>query len=63
MPAQDDFSSLFDFLPIGAYRSSPAGQQLRANPALARMNGYASEAELLANVHDIGSEWYVLSRC
>ena len=55
----DDFSSLFDFLPIGAYRSSPEGRQLRANPALVRLNGFDSEAEQLAAVHDIATEWYV----
>jgi PAS domain S-box-containing protein len=54
-----DFSTLFDFLPIGAYRSSPEGQQLRANPALVALNGYASEAEQLAGVRDIATEWYV----
>ena len=54
-----DFSSLFDFLPIGAYRSSPDGRMIRANPALVRLNGYDSEAEQLAKVHNIGVEWYV----
>ncbi|MEO7939789.1 MAG: diguanylate cyclase, partial [Burkholderiaceae bacterium] len=54
-----DFSTLFELLPIGAYRSSPDGQQLRANPALVRLNGYASEDELLSAVQDIGREWYV----
>jgi PAS domain S-box-containing protein len=52
-------STLFELLPIGAYRSSAEGRQLRANLALARMNGYAGEAELLAAVKDIGREWYV----
>ena len=55
----DDFLSLFEFLPIGAYRSLPDGTQLRANPALVRLNGYASEAEMLAAVRDIATEWYV----
>ncbi len=55
----DDFSTLFDFLPIGAYRSTPAGAQLRANPALVALNGYATEAEQLAGVRDIATEWYV----
>ena len=54
-----DFSTLFDLLPIGAYRSSAAGRQLRANAALVRMNGYETEAELLSAVNDIGREWYV----
>ena len=54
-----DFSTLFNFLPIGAYRSLPGGLQLRANPALVRLNGYDSENEMLLAVHDIGREWYV----
>ncbi len=55
----DDFSSLFEFLPIGAYRSSPDGKQLRANPALVRLNGFSSEAEQRAMVDDFGVDWYV----
>ena len=55
----DDFFSLFEFLPIGAYRSSPDGRQLRANPALVRLNGFESEAQQLATVHHIATEWYV----
>ncbi|MBP6763412.1 MAG: PAS domain-containing protein, partial [Rubrivivax sp.] len=54
-----DFASLFEFLPIGAYRSTPDGRQLRANPALVRINGFASEAEQLAHVQDIANQWYV----
>lgn len=53
-----NFSSLFDLLPIGAYRSSPSGRQLRANAALVALNGYSSEAEMLAAVDDIATEWY-----
>ncbi len=55
----DNFGTLFAFLPIGAYRSTPNGRQLRANPALARLNGFADEAEQLASVRDIGDTWYV----
>ena len=58
-PPGDDFSTLFEFLPLGAYRSTPEGRQLRANPALVRLNGFASEAEYLATVQDIAREWYV----
>jgi PAS domain S-box-containing protein len=54
-----DWSTLFDLLPVGAYRSSPAGRQLRANKALVRLNGYAHEQELLDAVRDIAHEWYV----
>ena len=53
------YSELVDNLSDGIYRSSPEGRQLRANKALVAMNGYSSEAELLAGVTDIGKEWYV----
>jgi diguanylate cyclase (GGDEF)-like protein/PAS domain S-box-containing protein len=60
MPSSaDDFSTLFELLPIGAYRSAPNGKQLRANRALYRLNGYGSESEMLAAVRDIGQGWYV----
>ena len=52
-------STLFELLPIGAYQSRPDGRQLRANAALVRLNGYDSEARMLAAVNDIGAEWYV----
>ena len=55
----ESFATLFAFLPIGAYRSLPNGRQLRANPALVKLNGFASEAEQLAAVTDIGVAWYV----
>ena len=54
-----DASTLFDLLPIGVYRSSVDGHQLRANAALVRLNGYDNEAEMLAAVNDIALEWYV----
>jgi PAS domain S-box-containing protein len=56
---KDGLQSLFERLPIGAYRSSVDGRQLRANLALVRLNGYDDEAEMLAGVNDIGREWYV----
>jgi PAS domain S-box-containing protein len=54
-----EFATLFNFLPIGAYRSSPDGQMIRSNQALVELNGYATEAEHLAAVKDIAREWYV----
>ncbi|WP_296674509.1 sensor domain-containing diguanylate cyclase [Rhodoferax sp.] len=58
MLVDSDFSSLFDLLPIGAYRSSPDGRQLRANAALVKLNGYSSESEMLSAVENIATEWY-----
>ncbi len=57
--AERDYRSIFDNALDGIYRSSPGGRQLRANPALVRLNGYASEEEMLRSVNDIGTEWYV----
>lgn len=49
----ENFSTLFDRLPIGAYRSSVYGRELRANAALVKLNGYTSEAQMLTAVNDI----------
>lgn len=57
--AEEEYRTLFDQVPIGIYRSSLDGRQLRANPALVALNGYGSEAEMLTGVKDIGAEWYM----
>ncbi|MEM1287174.1 MAG: EAL domain-containing protein [Pseudomonadota bacterium] len=57
--AEQEYRSLFENAVIGVYRSSLDGRQLRANPALVRLNGYETERELLRAVNDIASEWYV----
>jgi PAS domain S-box-containing protein len=57
--AERDYRSIFDNTIDGIYRSSPGGRQLRANPALVRLNGYGSEQEMLRSVNDIAAEWYV----
>jgi diguanylate cyclase (GGDEF)-like protein/PAS domain S-box-containing protein len=57
--AEAEYRSLFENAVTGIYRSSVDGRQLRANPALARLNGYATEAEMLAAVNHTQSDWYV----
>jgi len=57
--AERDYRSIFDNAIDGIYRSSPNGRQLRANPALVRLNGYDTEEEMLRSVNDIATEWYV----
>jgi len=52
-------TTLFDFLPIGAYQSTKSGRMLRANASLVKLNGYATEAEMTASVNNIAREWYV----
>ncbi len=51
--------SLFEFLPIGAYRSSAEGRLERANASWVKMNGYSSEAEMLAAIDRVAEAWYV----
>jgi diguanylate cyclase (GGDEF)-like protein/PAS domain S-box-containing protein len=57
--AEAEYRSLFENATVGIYRSSTDGRQLRANPALVQLNGYETEAEMLAAVNDIAREWYV----
>jgi PAS domain S-box-containing protein len=57
--AAETYREIYETVSEGIYRSSIDGRQLTANPALVRLNGYESEAELLAAVRDIATEWYV----
>ena len=54
-----ELSTLFQRLPIGAYRSDLNGMLVHANAALIRMNGYASEAEFRANFRNQALDPYV----
>ncbi|HTV71695.1 MAG TPA: EAL domain-containing protein [Rhizobiaceae bacterium] len=56
---QENSKELIENLSEGIYRSLPDGRMLSANPALVKLNGYSSEAELLEGVKDIAREWYV----
>ncbi len=42
------YRSLLDRVPVGLYRTSPAGRIVDANPALAHILGFESPADLLA---------------
>ncbi len=57
--AEEDYRGIFENAVEGIYQSSPDGRCLRANPALARMYGYATPAELVAELSDIGHQLYV----
>jgi PAS domain S-box-containing protein len=58
--AEAKYRSIFENAVEGIFQRTPAGQYLDANPSLARMLGYASPQELMANVTDIGHQLYVL---
>ncbi|WP_067564116.1 PAS domain S-box protein [Halofilum ochraceum] len=57
--AESDYQDIFENATEGIYRSSPDGRLLRANPALARLHGYDTEAELLAGMENIHAQWFV----
>jgi PAS domain S-box-containing protein len=59
MSSDHDFSTLFERLPIGAYRTDPQGKQLRANLAMAKLFGFESEAQMLSTEKSRGGGWYV----
>lgn len=47
--AEEKYRSLFESSPLGIFRVTPEGDYLDANPAMARMSGFASPALLLAS--------------
>lgn len=53
------YQTIYERLPIGVYRSSVDGKQVRANRTLVELNGYKTEQEQLDGVKDIAREWYV----
>ena len=48
--AEEDYRSLFENAVDGIFQTRPDGSYLRANPALATLYGYASPAELMAEL-------------
>ena len=56
--AEKKLSLLFENAVEGIFQTSVDGRLLSVNPALARMCGYGSPAEMLATVHDIGKDFY-----
>lgn len=57
--AEESYRKLFEGSVDGIYVTTPAGALLNANPALARMMGYDSPADLITGVNDISRTIYV----
>jgi PAS domain S-box-containing protein len=57
--AEDSFRSIFERAVPGIFQTTPGGNYIRANPALARIYGYDSPAEMLERLTDIGRQLYV----
>jgi PAS domain S-box-containing protein len=57
--AEEKYRSIFENATVGIFQTSSDGKYLSANPALARIYGYDSPAELLAHLTDISGQLYV----
>ncbi|NET36111.1 MAG: response regulator [Cyanothece sp. SIO1E1] len=56
---EDKYRSIFEHAVEGIFQSLPDGHYLSANPALARMYGYASPENLMTVITNIGQQVYV----
>ncbi len=59
MRAEEKYRSIFENAVEGIYQSTPGGQLLTSNPAMAKMLGYGSPAELQQAITDIAAQSYV----
>jgi PAS domain S-box-containing protein len=57
--AEAKYRSIFENVTEGIFQTSPDGQFLSANPALARILGYSTPEELMKNVTDIKHQLYI----
>ncbi len=57
--AEAQYRTIFEGVQEGIFRSTPEGAFLMANPAMARMLGYASSEELIATMTDVAYQLYV----
>jgi PAS domain S-box-containing protein len=56
---EDSFRNIFERAVPGIFQTTPGGNYIRANPALARIYGYDSPAQMLGMLTDIGRQLYV----
>jgi two-component system cell cycle sensor histidine kinase/response regulator CckA len=57
--SEEKYREIFENAVEGIYQTTPEGQYLNANPAIARILGYESPAELMAAISDVGRQIYV----
>src|SRR5580698_11586011 len=53
------YRGMFENCVEGIFQTTPAGQYLNVNPALARIYGYDSPQQLMTQLNDIGAQLYV----
>ncbi|MBD2743461.1 PAS domain S-box protein [Coleofasciculus sp. FACHB-1120] len=57
--AEERYRSIFENAVEGIFQTTPDGRFINANPALARLYGYSSPEELIANVTSVERQLYV----
>ncbi|GAB4279696.1 MAG: hypothetical protein Fur0025_07090 [Oscillatoriaceae cyanobacterium] len=57
--AEEKYRSIFENAVMGIFQTTPDGEYLNANPALARIYGYDSPEDMIGSLNDIGSQLYV----
>ncbi|MBC8438117.1 MAG: PAS domain S-box protein [Deltaproteobacteria bacterium] len=57
--SEEKYRSIFENSVEGLFQSTPEGRFISVNPAFAKMLGYASPEDLMANISDIASQYYV----
>jgi phosphoserine phosphatase RsbU/P len=57
--AEDKYRNIFEHIVEGIFQTTPDGRFLSANPALARIYGYESPADLMARLTDIAHQLYL----
>ena len=57
--AEEKYRSIFVNAAEGIFQTTPEGQYISANPALARIYGYESPEELIGHLRDIKAQLYV----
>jgi PAS domain S-box-containing protein len=56
---EENYRSIFENALEGIFQSSPDGRFISVNPAMARIYGYDSPEEMIANITEISSQIYV----
>jgi PAS domain S-box-containing protein len=57
--AEENYRSIFENALEGIFQSTPEGRLITINPAMARIYGYDSPAEMIASITNIGQQMYV----
>src|SRR5690554_5784114 len=57
--AERRYRSIFENTVEGIYQSTPDGRFITANPAFTRMQGYDTPEELIQDIENIGSHFYI----